>query len=241
MKKLNYFLASSAAALLLVASPMLASAHNDGDKSWKSGDNAKTELSWKNSINFLLHGGTAPQPPAAPTSGDIRISATVTAINGSTLTVTAKNNTTYTVNAANAEIKGEGDTNATIGQMKVGDTVTVKGTVNGSVITAEKVSNSALRVRAVLAANGAVGAGVVTSVNGSTFTIKPYGTKATTTVTADSSTVYRVNGEATTSAAIAVGSNVVLAGNTNSDTSIAATIVGIFSRGFGFFKHALFH
>jgi len=87
----------------------------------------------------------------------------------------------------------------------------------------------------------AVGAGTVTSINGSTFTIKPFGTKATTTVSTASTTVYRVNGEATTSAALQVGSNIVLAGNTNSDTSIAASIVGIFTRGFGFFKHVLFH
>jgi hypothetical protein len=93
----------------------------------------------------------------------------------------------------------------------------------------------------VLAANGAAGAGVVTSVNGSTFTYTPYGTNATTTVSTASTTVYRVNGEATSSAALQVGSNVVLAGTTNSDTSIAASIVGIFTRGFGFFKHVLFH
>jgi len=240
MKKINYFLASSAAALLLVASPMLASAHNDSDKGSQSEDRVKIELNWKDNINFLLHGGTAPQQPTQQ-NGEIRTTATITAINGSTLTVKAKNDAVYTVNTAGAEIKDSDDVTATVAQMKVGDTVTIKGNLNGSVIAAEKISDSALRLRTVLAANGAAGAGVVTSVNGSTFTYTPYGTNATTTVSTASTTVYRVNGEATSSAALQVGSNVVLAGTTNSDTSIAASIVGIFTRGFGFFKHVLFH
>ncbi len=247
MKKITYFLASSAAALLLVASPMLVSANNDSSekRSLYGETKAKVGLNlgadFKNNIGFLLYGTPAPTHATTSQNGEIRIAATVTAINGSTLTVNAKNGTTYTVNAADAKIVGEGDVHATIGQIKVGDTITVKGKVSGSVITADKISDSALRIRAVLAASGAVGAGTVTSINGSTFTFKPFGTKATTTVSTASTTLYRVNGEATTSAALAVGSNVVLAGNANSDTSIAATIVGIFSRGFGFFKHALFH
>ncbi|HVY73117.1 MAG TPA: DUF5666 domain-containing protein [Candidatus Paceibacterota bacterium] len=245
MKKINICLASSTAALLLAAAPMLASAHNDSNNSGKGGIKADVKssmsLNMGANIQHVLFGTPLPSHATTTANGSINTSATVTAINGSTLTVNAKGGTTYTVNAANATFSNANDTNVSLSQVKVGDTLRIKGTVNGSTITAEKISDDAARLRTVLSANGAAGAGVVTSVNGSILTIKPYGTKATTTVTTNASTVYRVNGDLASSSAVTVGSNVVIAGNTNADTSIAASIVGIFTRGFGFFKHILFH
>jgi len=79
--------------------------------------------------------------------------------------------------------------------------------------------------------------GTVSSVDGSTFTVRPIGTKATTTVTTSSSTVFKVNGNATSSNALVVGSRVLIDGAVNGSATIAASIVNIFSFGFGFFKH----
>lgn len=81
--------------------------------------------------------------------------------------------------------------------------------------------------------------GVVTAINGSTFTISPVGHKATTTVSTDSATAFRADGQATSSGALQVGSHVALIGTSTSDTSIAASMVSIFTKGFGFFKHFL--
>src|SRR3989338_1516845 len=62
--------------------------------------------------------------------------------------------------------------------------------------------------RAFLSLIGAAGAGTVTSVSGSTFTINPIGAQTTTTVTTNASTTYLLNGQATTSNALSVGSKV---------------------------------
>ena len=94
--------------------------------------------------------------------------------------------------------------------------------------------------RAFLNAIGAAGAGVVTSVSGSTFTINPIGAQTTTTVTTNASTTYLLNGQATTSNALSVGSNVFVSGTTTSDTSITASIVSIWNSGIGFLRHLIF-
>lgn len=240
MTKINTVLASGTVAMLLMSAPFLASAYNGTDKgNGAVKDTAKVNLSIQSRIDNILHGTPIPGHATTSVNGKMNVSAVVTAINGSVLTVNAKNGTTYTVNASNAVFSGENGTNASLAQVKVGDTLHIKGTVNGSTITAEKITDAAIMVRSRLAANGAAGAGVVTSVSGNTFTIKPFGTKATTTVATSASTVYRVNGELASSSDLTVGDKVVVAGSVNSDTSIVASIVGIFSKGFGFFKHHL--
>lgn len=55
-----------------------------------------------------------------------------------------------------------------------------------------------------------IAAGVVTSINGSVFTIDPFGPKSTTTVTTTGSTTFKAKGSATTSSALHVGSRVFL-------------------------------
>lgn len=93
--------------------------------------------------------------------------------------------------------------------------------------------------QAFLSAIGASGAGVVTSVSGSTFTLKSRGTNSTTTVATNTSTIYKVNGVATTSSALSAGSKVIVFGTT-SPTGITASLVSILNVGRGFLKH-LFH
>ncbi len=95
--------------------------------------------------------------------------------------------------------------------------------------------NDARANRAEKSSHAAVG--IVTSVNGSVFTINPFGPKATTTVTTDGTTVFKAKGGATTSAALAVGSRVIVVGTTTATSStgdsITAYIVKIIGEGFG--------
>ncbi len=164
------------------------------------------------------------------------ITGTITVINGSQLTVNGSNGTTYTVNAADANLGGAFGAVA-LGDLRVGDTVVVRGTLDGTVMTAVSVRDISLAQRLFVSAIGAAGAGVVTSISGNTFTINPVGNGATTTVTTNASTTYKVNGQATTSSALAVGSNVIVAGTSTSDTSITASLVSIWNIGLGFLRH----
>ncbi len=64
---------------------------------------------------------------------------TVSAVNGTTLTVTdSRTNTTYTVDASNATVTKNGSASS-LGNVSVGDTVMVQGTVNGTSVTASSV------------------------------------------------------------------------------------------------------
>ncbi|MDB5238528.1 MAG: hypothetical protein JWM46_798 [Candidatus Kaiserbacteria bacterium] len=179
---------------------------------------------------------------ATSTNAQIKtgVSGTVTAVNGSTITLRGSDNVLYTINAGSASFVGAGDFNVSLADIRVGDTLVVRGTVSGTTVTATKIADQAIRARVFLNAIGAAGAGVVTSVNGSSFTVTPIGRNATTTVTTNGSTSYLVNGTASTSAALTVGSRVLIVGTTTSDTSISASLVSIFSKGFGFVKH-MFH
>lgn len=95
--------------------------------------------------------------------------------------------------------------------------------------------------QAFLSAIGAAGAGVVTSVDGSTFTLKSRGVSGMTTVSTNASTVYKVNGVATTSSALSVGSRAIVYGTTDSSGGITATLVSILNVGFSFFAHIFHH
>lgn len=191
-------------------------------KEWKKDKDERKEH--KNATSTDSHGKTT-------------LVGTVTSVNGTTLTVLGRDNVSYTVTAANASFTGSGDATITASDVRVGDHIVVRGTVSGTLVTATKITDGAIHARTFLSAIGAAGLGVVTSVNGSTFTIDPIGKNATTTVSTNASTTYRVNGTATTSGALAVGSKVLLMGTTTSDSSISASLVSIFSKGFGFVKH----
>lgn len=97
----------------------------------------------------------------------------------------------------------------------------------------------AKRVRAALA-DGSAQAGVVTNVHGPVFTIDPIGLKNLVTVVTNASTTFFLNGAATTSSALEVGSRVFLSGTTTATSSEAdsftASVVKIFTEGFGKMK-----
>ncbi|MBI5644646.1 hypothetical protein HY970_00955 [Candidatus Kaiserbacteria bacterium] len=81
-------------------------------------------------------------------------------------------------------------------------------------------------------------AGIVTRFDGSTFLIDPFGKLGTTTVTTNASTTFKVRDHATSSAALHVGSHVIVIGPLSTSTNtIAANSVIILNAGWGWLKH----
>ena len=246
MKNKKYLLASSAATIaLLVASPVLADSGPG-----KSGDGLHFGLG--SIVRLLAHdrhdgdqgdkqdkkdhgdrGGNA----TSTANSSVTISGTIAAISGSQITVSAQGGTTYIVDASGAELKG-GVSAAVLGDLRVGDTVSVHGKLNGSAIVASSLRDFSLSQRAFLTAIGAAGAGVVTAINGSSFTLKSFASPSTT-VTTDASTTYKFNGQATSSSALSVGSKVLVAG-TSTNAGIAASVVSIWNLSIDFLRHLFF-
>src|SRR3989344_2809292 len=256
MKTTKYILASSAVSLaLLVAAPVLADSDNRGPSLRadhdiglgavvrllaKDGDHdgigATVRELAKQQRDRHNRGENGRDEHATST---VTIRGTITAISGSDITVSGSNGSTYTVHGANATLSGNGGT-IVFGDLMVGDTVAVRGTLDGTALTAVSVRDLSLARRTFLSAIGAAGAGVVTSISGSTFTIDPIGAQSTTTVTTNGSTTYLLNGQATTSDALSVGSKVFVSGTTTSATSITAAIVSIWNSGISFLRHLIF-
>ncbi len=151
---------------------------------------------------------------------------------GSTLTLQSGKGTTYTVNTASADFKG-----GSAADISMSDVLLVSGKVDGSTIIASRIVNiteikNEWREKAAHAK-----AGVVTAISGSGFTIEPFSLDSALSITTDSATLFKQNGEATTSSALAVGSRVMLSGTSTGSTSFSASIVEIFTKGFGHMKH----
>ncbi len=197
---------------------------------------------------------------------------TVSAINGTTLTITSKGfagfgrpssttgsapttapaPTTYTVNASNATVT-KGGASSTLSSVAVGDTVVVRGTVNGTSITATAIMDGVVpdganpggpmmrggfgrgpngsstgmwsaSSTALFQGNGEpVVGGTVTAINGSTVTIT---NKSNVTYTIDGSAAVVVKGNVSSSlSAVAVNDNVLVQGNVSGTSVTASTIL----------------
>lgn len=171
-------------------------------------------------------------------ASSVSISGTVTAKQDTVLSISGKNGAVYTVQAANALI-WSGRSTSTLADIQVGDSVKVKGVVNGTIIVASKIHEKSKTARDTLTALDNVRAGIVTAVSGSGFTITRFGTGTSTTVNTNASTTVKVNGLATTSSAITPGSTVIVVGtsSTSSPNSVSGTVVHIITKGFGWLKH----
>ncbi len=75
-------------------------------------------------------------------NADGSISGTVTAKSGDTLTVLATNGTTYTVDASDSDINEGKNDDATLDDIKVGDTVSITGDTEGSSIDADVITET---------------------------------------------------------------------------------------------------
>ncbi len=145
----------------------------------------------------------------------------ITAINGTTLTVSGRG-TTYTVNAGSATVMKDGATSA-LSALTVGEHVHVKGTLDGTNVTAESIFSGMTgkggpgRGRGHGKGPGVMG--TVSAVNGSTITVT--GMNGTTyTVEAGSASVKRmVDGSL---ADVAVGDRIGVQG-TVLGTTVSAT------------------
>lgn len=216
--------AASVLALSLLTAPM---AFADSDRDGREGRRGEVPMRLGVGLGIRNHDGDR-----TPREGDsFKLHGTVSAISGPTITLIARNGTTYTVNALNAEIEG-----AALADIKVGDAIKAEGALVGTTLTATEI-----RVKGPVATLGRIAGGVVTSIDGATFTVNAFGPRGTTTVTTSASTTFNANGQATTSSALAVGSKVLLAGTPGAaDASFAASVVLILSEGFGHLKHFLF-
>lgn len=243
MKKITSLLASGAVTLSLMATPLVVSAHgsdnghrhHEGNFGQKmsafvhalegEGDEAKE-------LKKELRNGTHDRDDLDEDADLVTVSGIVTAKSGSTLTVRADDGTVYSVETEDAALSGSAHA-AVLADIHVGDRVRVHGTIDGSVITAVKVHDESLALHRFLAAIGAAGAGTVTSLSGSSFTINSRAA-GTSTVSTTAGTQYRLNGSATTSGALATSSRAIVYGTVQSDGSITASIVSLFTTGFDF-------
>lgn len=266
--KTQYILATSSIAMLLAATPAfadsdrdyrgflnfdgVAKAHmdggNDGDHE-NGGIGAQVRLLAQNAstsggigafVQALAHDRDHDRDDEkkdrdhATTTPQVNISGTITSISGTTLTLSGQNSAVYTVDAGSAAIKG-----GSFADLKVGDTVTVRGTLSGSIIAATSVVDKTFLQNALARVNS-VRAGVVNAINGSVLTIMGNGT---TSVTTNSSTTVLKKGGATTTAALSLGSRVLVLGTSSATTStstpdtITASIIILFQNGVNFLKH----
>lgn len=176
-------------------------------------------------------------------SAAFRVSGTVTAISGSTLTVAGTNGTVYTVQAANAKFDDYSKFDVTLSDVRINDSVTVKGTLSGTTITATKVHDKSALQREFVERFGGITVGTVTAIGGSTFVIDPAGDKSTATVTTTGATTFKTNGKTATSGDVQVGSTVLIVGTTTTSSAdnslISASAVHIWTRSMGWLKHWL--
>lgn len=166
---------------------------------------------------------------ATSTPNTVSIAGKVTAKAGTALTVAGNDGTTYNVDGATAKVKGE-----SFADIAVGDTVVVNGTLNGTALTAKTVlDTTSLRVKVQNALSHVTG-GIVTAVNGATFSIDNL-LNPTTTVVTNSNTVVKGKDGATTTAALQVGQRVIVVGTTTatstSGDTFTASIVKILGNG----------
>lgn len=171
----------------------------------------------------------------ATTTKQFTIEGSVTAISGTTLTVQGSRGAVYTVNASGASIFGHENVTIPLNSIKVGDKVSVTGTLSGSTIVAYKVKDKSDMTGKV---SQTFKAGIVTAINGAAVTIGNFGTTGTTTFVTNSSTKYKVNGNVASSSALTLGSHVLVLGSTTAgSTSVNASVVVILTEGLNWIKH----
>jgi hypothetical protein len=150
---------------------------------------------------------------------------TVTAVSGNTISMTGTGSaaTAYTVDATNAKVYRKYGATMQVSVIQTGDTLQVRGPVNGAIIAATTIRDQSQQQR-----NGTF-TGSVTAVSGSSFTIQSKA-RSSQTVSTDSTTVFDKNGAVDSSgvADVAVGSNVTVTGLWDSTNSnVAASKVNV--------------
>jgi hypothetical protein len=123
-------------------------------KVWKNRNNTSALANIKIGDSLIVQGtisGTAVTAKniyivRLPDFGDrVAISGTVTATSENTITLTGTNGTVYTILAADAKIKVDNKDNASLSDIKVGETITVTGTASGTTITASAITDGEIK------------------------------------------------------------------------------------------------
>jgi hypothetical protein len=170
----------------------------------------------------------------ATSTKQFSIDGKVTFVSGTTLTVQGARGAVYTVNAANASVTGYNGATLPLSEIAVNDKVKVTGTLNGSVIVATKIKDKGDITGKVIRA---ASAGIVTAINGTTILFDKFGASGTTSANVSSNTQYKINGSATSSSALKVGSHVIITGtSTATGGTINASVVYIITEGFNLLK-----
>ena len=150
------------------------------------------------------------------------ISGSVSSISGTTLNMTARQGTSYTADIGSASIiKGSGINTRPIdaAEIKVGDSVTLLGTISGNSVTATSVRINTPPEPAY--------AGKVISVNGNVFTIEN-NKKVQYAVNTTDSTIFRKGSQVGSASDVAVGQTITVSGTINSGSNtVSATSVVI--------------
>ncbi len=140
MKFTRHFAATSILAItLMTASPAFA----DSDKKGSDHEDRRFGVG----INTILksfngdHNRKSDDKKSSSTSDNsVSVSAMVTAVNGSTVTLLGSNGAVYTVSVTSAtKIQAQDGTVLALSNIRVGDSLKVKGTLSGSIITASSI------------------------------------------------------------------------------------------------------
>lgn len=247
MNKKHIIATSVAAATLLIGMPAFADSDRSDKRDWNGIHLGSITRLLDNDKrgNSYTHDWRGDKKDHKKDKGDsatstIAVSGTVTAINSTVLTISGANSAIYTVQTASASLSSGGRAIA-LSEIRVGDSVKVKGTMSGTVLVATKLTDTSIYKREAIAKLENLRAGIVTSVSGNGFTMTRFGTGTAATVSTNSSTVVKVNGQATTSAAITPGSAVIVVGTTSTTTAdtFAGSVVHVITKGFGWLKHFL--
>lgn len=145
----------------------------------------------------------------------------VTSINGSVITINGKNNTVYTIDASTAKIVKNRNTVITIADIKVGDNIMAQGTVTGTNVAATTVFDG----KPIMGKNkhgdfpGVMG--VVSNVNGTTFSVTTKDAKVYTVTTANAKIMKGMPPVQATISDVLNGDTVMVRGVVT-DTTVAA-------------------
>lgn len=149
------------------------------------------------------------------------VSGTVSAVSGESITLNASS-TTYTVDATSAKIYRKFGATMQVTDIQTGDTLQVRGTVNGTSVTATTIRDLSQQQQ------NASFSGSVTAVNGSNFTLLTKN-RGSQTINTTSSTTFKENGITSASISnVTVGENVETYGvwdSTNSTVAAAGVTI----------------
>jgi len=158
---------------------------------------------------------------------DMGLFATVTAKTSTTITVKANNNgTIYTVDTTEASVRKQGEKNADMGDIAVGDSVFVRGDTTDKTIEAKSIISVNLPKNAVVKKNLTGVAGVVTAVTGDTITIKTK-TDVVYTIDADDARIRTRDDKDAATTDIKVGDTVLAQGTIDNKSVDASVILAI--------------